>query len=84
MVATTHGAQGEGSMPLRESDLCRVGDNGKTSDSVGPHVYDIVSGIPGWPQTHYVTDNDLELLKLLTPPPDNWNYGDVPPPSFDI
>ena len=33
-----------------------------------------------WARTCFVTDDDLELLVLLPPPPQYWDYRHVPPP----
>lgn len=35
----------------------------------GPFLITLVSGSPGWPQTHYVIKDDLELVILLPPLP---------------
>lgn len=43
----------------------------------GPFLITLVSGSPGWPQTHYIIKDDLELVILLPPLPRHWNYACV-------
>lgn len=49
-----------------------------TCSSIHPSIYDVcyyrVSGIPCWPETHQVTQNDLELLIFLPSSPKSWDY----------
>lgn len=37
------------------------------------------SCVPGWLQTQIVAKDDFELLTLVPPPPECWDYGHVPP-----
>lgn len=37
---------------------------------------------PGWPRTHYVTQEDLECVFLLPVPLQCWNYRHEPPHWF--
>ena len=40
---------------------------------------DMVSFSPGCPQTPYVATDDFELLILLSPPAESWDYRRTPP-----
>lgn len=47
--------------------------------SVFNFFWDTFSGVPGCPWTYYIVDNNLELLILLPPTPEDWDYRYVPP-----
>ena len=70
--------QGNGVIALCSKSLhisnCLPSVNDNVGKYIGSWHLTQLSCSPGWPLTHYVAEDDLELQILLPPPPNCWDH----------